>query len=80
MKLKKLPPDAADKPKRADLLAERYLVWRRHSSAVAESYRGWTRADRDERPLAYARYVTALDREEDAAAAYQDLIERSQPG
>jgi len=58
-------------------LEDEYASWRRENQAVAESYRGWTRAPRDERWLAYAAYLAALDREEHAAWAYRRLVEQA---
>jgi hypothetical protein len=53
-----------------------YVDWRRASDAVAESYRGWVRAQSARRWLAYAAYQAALDREEEAARTYQKLVEQ----
>jgi hypothetical protein len=50
---------------------------RRETKAVADSYQGLARAARDERWLAYAAYVTALDSEERAACEYRRLIEQA---
>jgi hypothetical protein len=47
------------------------------SAAVADSYRSWSEAVGDQRAVAYAGYLAALDREERAANAYRWLIERS---
>lgn len=61
-------------------LTDGYATWREESAAVAESYRGWDRAEGDERWLAYAAYIAALDREERAACAYRRLVEEVQTG
>ena len=53
-----------------------YLSWRRASDVVLESYRAWATAGRGERGLAYAAYQAALDREEDAARTYRELVEQ----
>ncbi len=55
-----------------------YANWRRKNEAVSESYQSWTRAPRDERWLAYAAYLAALDREEHAAWAYRRIVEQAQ--
>lgn len=68
-----LPSD----PERAHESDAWYACWRRQTEAVAESYRSWRRAPRDERRLAYADYVAALDREEHAACAYRRVVERT---
>ena len=53
-----------------------YVNWRVASDEVAELYRGWVSAERPVRPLAYAAYEAALDREEHAARTYQELVEQ----
>ena len=50
--------------------------WRAASKGVAEAYRSWTAAPRGERWLAHAAYLAALEREEHAARAYQELVEQ----
>jgi hypothetical protein len=54
---------------------ESYVNWHAQSQVVAESYRAWKRAGAKERRLAFARYVTALDREELAAGDYRRTLE-----
>jgi hypothetical protein len=76
VRLKRTPRRAAWSH-RVDLVAERYVWWRRESAAVADSYRSWSEAVGDQRAVAYAGYLAALDREERAANAYRWLIERS---
>lgn len=53
-----------------------YMSWREASDGVAEAYRSWAAAPRDERWLAHAAYLAALDREERAARAYRELVEQ----
>jgi hypothetical protein len=77
MKLKKFSRRAAHHFQLSDAV-EGYETWREESGAVVESYRSWNRADRDERWLAYAAYVAALDREERAASVYRHLVEQVQ--
>jgi hypothetical protein len=79
MKLKKFSRGAVHHPQLSDAVDDGYATWQVESGAVAESYRSWTCADRrDERWLAYAAYVAALDREERAARAYRHLVEQIQ--
>jgi hypothetical protein len=49
--------------------------WRRETHAVAEAYRGWLAAPRDQRWLAYVAYEAALEREEGAANHYRRRVE-----
>ena len=50
------------------------MSWRDACAAVAVSYEDWDRSDRPETKLAFSVYVAALDREEQAAAAYQRAV------
>jgi hypothetical protein len=77
MKLKKFSRSGVHHARLSDAV-EGYETWREESGAVAESYRSWNCADGDERWLAYAAYVAALDREERAASAYRQLVEQVQ--
>jgi hypothetical protein len=54
-----------------------YASWREASDGVAEAYRSWIAAPRGARFLAHAGYLAALEREEDAARAYQRLVEQT---
>jgi hypothetical protein len=58
-----------------DQLLERYVCWREECYAVALAYQRWSDSDRAERGLAYAGYIAALDREEQAAREYAKEIE-----
>jgi hypothetical protein len=58
----------------ADDVHDRYLEWREHADAVADSYERWSAAARSERGLRFAAYRAALDREEIAARAYAESI------
>jgi hypothetical protein len=58
-----------------DVLLEHYVAWRDECHAVWQAYQQWTDSDRGERPLAYAGYLAALEREEHAASTYADHIE-----
>jgi hypothetical protein len=54
-----------------DELIDDYVSWREACAAVAVSYENWRCSDRPDQQLAFSGYVAALDREEQAAAAYQ---------
>jgi hypothetical protein len=58
-----------------DQLLERYVCWREECNTVALAYQRWSDSDREERVLAYAGYLAALDREEQAAREYAKEIE-----
>jgi hypothetical protein len=60
-----------------DRLIERYVYWREECIEVRETYRQWLDCARGRRGLAYAGYLAALDREEQAARAYATQIERA---
>lgn len=53
-----------------------YAHWREASDGVTETYRSWAAAPLSERFVAHAAYLGALDREEHAACAYQELVEQ----
>lgn len=78
MKLKNFSGRTVNDSQLLDALMDGYVSWREESDAVSKSYRTWSRAMRDERSLAYAAYVAALDREERAACTYRSLVERMQ--
>jgi hypothetical protein len=59
-----------------DALLESYVSWREQSRWVQRAYEEWTGSDRRPRALAYAGYVAALNREEQAAAAYAVQVDR----
>ena len=52
-------------------LIDHYVSWREACAAVAVSYENWRCSDRPDKKLAFSMYVAALDREEQAATAYQ---------
>jgi hypothetical protein len=58
-----------------DQLLELYVAWREESRTVQFAYEQWADADRGERKLAYAGYLAALDREQQAARVYAEQIE-----
>jgi hypothetical protein len=57
-----------------DVLLDYYVCWREECQAVWLTYQSWAAADRRERRLAYAGYLSALDREERSSRAYADQI------
>jgi hypothetical protein len=57
-------------------LVERYISWREESCSVRIAYEEWASSGRDERRLAYAGYLAALDQEEQAARAYAGHVDR----
>jgi hypothetical protein len=57
-----------------DEMIDDYVSWREASAAVVVSYRNWTSSDRRDEKLAFSVYGAALDREEQAAAAYQRAV------
>ncbi|HWC86417.1 MAG TPA: hypothetical protein VG388_07755 [Solirubrobacteraceae bacterium] len=59
-----------------DDMIDGYVSWREECRAVDASYQNWSRAEREDRELAFTAYLAALDREERAAAMYRSLAER----
>ncbi|HWF24808.1 MAG TPA: hypothetical protein VG275_05145 [Solirubrobacteraceae bacterium] len=57
-----------------DGLIDDYVTWREACGAVAVTYEGWLAAGREDREIAFNVYSAALDREEDAARAYQVAV------
>ncbi len=57
-----------------DDMMDDYVSWRDACAAVAGSYGDWKCSDRSDKKLAFSVYVAALDREEQAAAAYQRAV------
>jgi hypothetical protein len=53
-----------------------YVSWRDACAAVAVSYEDWKCSDRRDKELAFSVYVAALDREEQAATAYERAVEQ----
>jgi hypothetical protein len=65
-----------------DALFELYVSWREECHTVWQAYGWWVDSGSRQRTLAYAGYVAALDREEQAARAYADqsaLVSRNRP-
>jgi hypothetical protein len=60
-----------------DALFELYVSWREECHTVWKAYGSWADAGGPrQRKLAYAAYLAALDREEQAARAYADQSDR----
>ena len=57
-----------------DDMMDDYVSWRDACAAVAVSYEDWKCSDRPDEKLAFSVYVAALDREQQAAAAYQRAV------
>jgi hypothetical protein len=57
-------------------MLERYISWREECYAVRMAYQQWAGSGRRERRLAYAGYLAALDREEQAARTYAGHVDR----
>ena len=58
-----------------DIVMDSYVQWRDESRGVHASYRQWQLASRDERDIAFERYLVALEREERAAHGYRCVVE-----
>ena len=52
-------------PTRVDECFESWVAWRAACTTVEEAYRSWLTATKAQRPLAFAMYRAALDREEE---------------
>jgi hypothetical protein len=76
MQLKTLFRNTTTEAELASAQEASYANWRETSDGVAEAYRSWAAAPHDERWLAHAAYLAALEREEHAARAYQRLVEQ----
>jgi hypothetical protein len=59
-----------------DAFIDQYLSWRERCAAVAATYQVWRAAAPKEQARAFAMYSAALDREEEAAIAYQFAVAR----
>jgi hypothetical protein len=57
-----------------DDMMDDYVSWRDACAAVAVSYDNWKCSDRTDKKLAFSVYVAALDREEQAATAYERAV------
>ncbi len=59
-----------------DRLIELYCDWRSQCWNVRAAYAQFTAATADDRAVAYAAYLAALDREESAADLYAEQVAR----
>jgi hypothetical protein len=59
-----------------DDMVDDYVSWREACGMVSAAYSSWQRAGRQDQKLAFSEYVAALDREEEAAMAYQHAVEQ----
>ena len=57
-----------------DDMMDDYVSWREACVAVAVSYQNWKCSARSDQKLAFSVYVAALDREEQAATAYERAV------
>jgi len=80
MQLKTLFRSQPTEAELASAQAASYASWREASVGVTQAYRSWAAAPGGERFLAHAAYLAALDREERAASAYQELVEQRRAG
>jgi hypothetical protein len=60
----------------ADAFVDSWVSWRESSEDVRSAYRLWRECARPQRPLAFAGYRAALDREQQAASIHSDWAER----
>jgi hypothetical protein len=58
---------------------ERCIDWREACRAVGTTYRQWSHCSRENRPVLFAAYRAALDREELAATRYGGVVRRISP-
>jgi hypothetical protein len=66
----------ATRERLADEVIETYVSWREACEAVVRTYAEWCHAPRGERRIGHAVHVAAVDREECAARAYREIVER----
>jgi hypothetical protein len=59
-----------------DRLMDMYVAWREECAALWEAHERWKAVPPAERPIAFASYRAALDREEWASRVYADLVGR----
>jgi hypothetical protein len=69
-------PGSAVPERLADDVIETHVSWREACVAVQRSYAVWCRAARADRRLAHAVHVAAIDREETAAEAHREALDR----
>jgi hypothetical protein len=52
------------------------VSWREACAVVSGTYDNWKHAGREDEKLAFCEYIAALNCEEEAAALYQQSVER----
>lgn len=57
-----------------DELMDHYVSWREACVAVGVAYERWRAAGRPDQEVTFSIYSSALDREEEAALAYQAAV------
>ena len=72
------PEDAARVESLADEFLASWVRWREACGDVRSAYDRWTRCQEAQRPLAFASYSAALDREEHAARIHSVRTDRLQ--
>jgi len=59
-----------------DDLVDDYVSWREACAVASAAYDNWKCAPHEDQRLAFSEYVAALNCEEQAAAVYQQAVER----
>ena len=59
-----------------DAFLDSYVRWREACEDVWNTYRSWAECQPQQRPLGFAAYQLALDREEHAAVIHCQWVER----
>jgi hypothetical protein len=62
-----------------DSVIDAYIDWREECAALEYAYLRWAGADALDAELAFAEYMTRLDREERASALYAELLSAASP-
>jgi hypothetical protein len=71
-----MTPLAAEHSGLVDAFLDSYICWREACEDVWSAYRRWTECKPQQRPLGFAAYQSALDREEHAANLHCQWEER----
>lgn len=66
----------ARRRRQVDELIDHYVSWREACVAVGVAYERWRAAGRADQDVTFVIYSAALDREEDAAVAYEAAVAR----
>ena len=65
------------KKRLVDTLMEAYVSWREACLRVSDAYATWTSERGSRATVAFGSYMSALDREEEAAGIYAGLVRRT---